>query len=154
MIKDMGLDNFSKMQKETLANGHRLHSAIENFFLHGSLVSLEKEHQVVKTMENTSLNHLHYIWTIQPYSYCSPCIQSNHPKISHGHDTYQGCDLFHAPQCKQYEHHLLIVGILYILSIPLVWIDRVCKLIQDALHQICMEILLQYDELEEHRDRH
>ena len=61
MIKDMGLDNFSKMQKETLANGHRLHSAIENFFLNGSLVLPEKDLQVVKNMENTSLNHLNSI---------------------------------------------------------------------------------------------
>ena len=61
MIKDMGLDNFSKMQKETLANGHRLHSAIENFFLHGSLVIPQKEHQVENIMENTSMNHLNSI---------------------------------------------------------------------------------------------
>ena len=61
MIADMGWDNFNKMQKETLANGHRLHSAIENFFLNGSLVLPEKDLQVAKNMENTSLNHLNSI---------------------------------------------------------------------------------------------
>ena len=42
MIENMGLDNFNKMQKDTLANGHKLHSAIESYFLNGSLSSSEE----------------------------------------------------------------------------------------------------------------
>ena len=42
MIENMGLDNFNKMQKETLENGQKLHSAIENYFLNGSLTSSEE----------------------------------------------------------------------------------------------------------------
>ena len=46
MIENMGLDNFNKMQKETLENGQKLHSAIENYFLNGSLLTSEESVKV------------------------------------------------------------------------------------------------------------
>ena len=46
MIENMGLDNFNKMQKETLENGQKLHSAIENYFQNGSLLTSEESVKV------------------------------------------------------------------------------------------------------------